>query len=87
MCTLAGSLRDHFENHLYGKSGCWGIACSDERDLSCIGGEPKFMELVIDTLGGSNDLRRSFLKHNQDFAHYDADFLAALFRSVGRELA
>lgn len=86
MSILAGSLRDHFENHLYAKSGSWGIACSNERDLSYIGGEPKFMESLIDTLGGTDDLRRVFLKHHHGFAHYEADFLAALFCNIGWEL-
>jgi hypothetical protein len=85
MCTLVGSLRSHFENHIYGKSGCWGIACSNERDLSYIGGEPKFMEPLVAALGGASDLRRSFRIHNQDFAHYEADFLAVLLRNVGWE--
>lgn len=85
MLAVGGAMQSHFENHLYGKSGVWGVACSNERDLSYIGGEPQYIELLATALGGMKDLRLSFLIHSQDIG-YEQDFLAALFRNVEWEL-
>ncbi len=86
MSILLGSHRSHFENHLYGKSGSWGIACSNEQDFSYIGGAPQFIESLVTALGGMEDLKRTFTIHNQEFSHYERDFLETLFRNVGWKL-
>ena len=85
MLDAIGSLRSHFENHLYGKSGVWGISCSNEHDLSYFGGAAEFSESLVAGLGGIEEVKRSFMLYNLEFARYEKKFLENLLRNVGWE--
>ena len=85
MLDVIGSLRSHFENHLFGKSGVWGISCSNEQDFSYVGGVVEFLESLVAGLGGIEEVKRSFMLYNLEFARYEKEFLEKLLRNVGWE--
>lgn len=56
-CSLLG----HFETHLFGSSGTWGVVCT-VNDVSCVAGEPVFMDALVNSLGGREILKERFLQ-------------------------
>lgn len=51
----------HFETHIFGRSGSWGVVCTVD-DFSCVGGAPNFMDGVVASLGGREAIKDRFLR-------------------------
>ena len=79
-CTLLG----HFETHIFGHSGSWGMVCT-VNDFSCVGGESSFMEAVAASLGGRGAVREQFLRFATREWEVSDEFRTKVLKMVGWE--
>jgi len=62
---VRASILGHFETHLFGRSGSWGVVCSVVQ-FSWLGGDATLMDSFAGALGGRNAVRQRFLNYARD---------------------
>jgi hypothetical protein len=69
--------------HMFGASGCWGLASDDEDDFCCLGGTESFLGTFASRLGGPNTVRERFFEFSQEVFGSRPHVLSTALRSVG----
>jgi len=78
-CTVLG----HFETHLFGRSGSWGMACCSVHDFSRLGGAASFMDVIAGTLGGRHSIRQRFLSFLESYEWMPESVRGRILQDVG----
>lgn len=81
---VRSTLLGHFETHVFGRSGSWGMVCT-VNDFSCVGGEATFMDIFVATLRGREAIRERFLRFAATEWRVSKQFRRKVFKIVGWE--
>lgn len=86
--SARSSIFGHFDTHLFGLSGSWGVVC-DWEDYCCVGGNERFMDLFVQEAGGMAALEARFLVYAKEtWGNLGPEYekwVEQLLRSVGWE--
>jgi len=77
-CSILG----HFETHLFGRSGSWGVVCSVVQ-FSWVGGDATLMDSFARALGGRDAVRKRFLDYARDIWTVPEASRSHILQSVG----